>query len=178
MRKTFACLVTLCFAAVSIAQDAPKPPYQKGEYLKHLQSMQKKFTSLAEKIPAEKYTWRPAPGVRSISEVLVHIAGANILMLNAVGVKPPADLKLSREMEKTMTDKAEIVALLKKSYDHTVEAAQALNPTELEKATTLFRSPSTYGGVYLTSIGHQHEHLGQLIAYARVNGITPPWSGE
>jgi len=166
--------VVLLASAVSLlAQDSA--PSLKSQFLANYDDTSKKIVSLAEAVPAEKYSWRPADGVRSIGEVYVHLIGANFNIPNALGVKPPADVKLSRDMEKTLTDKEQIIPLLKKAMDHAREAvSNAMD--DPDTATKLFGRPFTNAGASLTLITHMHEHLGQSIAYARSNGVTPPWS--
>lgn len=150
----------------------------RAEYAKNAEGVGKKLADLAQKIPAEKYTWRPAPGVRSIGEVFVHVSGSNFMLLSMIGIKPPADVKLSREMEKTMTNKDEIVAFIKRSFQHVSDKIMEMPPESLDNEVTMFGRKTTAQGALLLSISHLHEHLGQSIAYARTNGIVPPWSGE
>src|SRR5712692_4507407 len=86
----------------------------RGDFLRQLDDVEKKVTGLAQAMPQEKYTWRPAEGVRSVSEVLVHIAGANYFFLSIAGIKPPAGRR--RDMEKTVTEKAKVTEALKASF--------------------------------------------------------------
>ena len=130
-----------------------------------------KLVSLAEAIPADKYGWRPAEGVRSVSETLMHVAGANFMFGARFGKKPPEG---TRGLEKSVTDKAEVVAKLKESFAFVKEA---LAGADLSKPTKLFGGrEGTLGDMALMAVSHAHEHLGQLIAYARSNNVTPPWS--
>lgn len=145
----------------------------KSELLANLDGTEKKFVSLAEAMPADKFGWRPAEGVRSVSEVFMHVVGANYMIPTAIGAKTPAGI--TRDMEKTVTDKAKIVEHLKQSFAHVRQALDAAS-ADPAKATKLFGRESTYGNVNLLIITHLHEHLGQSIAYARVNKVTPPWS--
>ena len=163
-------MVTLCICAA--AQDAG--PSLRSEFLANYDDTTKKIISLAEAIPAEKYGWRPADGVRSVSEVFVHIAGANFMIPTAVGVKPPAGL--SRDAEKTVTDKAKVIEMLKQSVQHARGAIASALEGDPNKPTKIFGRQSTYGGASLLMISHLHEHLGQSIAYARSTGVAPPWS--
>jgi uncharacterized damage-inducible protein DinB len=140
--------------------------------MKNLADTEKKIVSLAEAVPADKYTWRPAEGVRSISEVFMHIAGANYMIPTALGAKTPAGI--TRDMEKTVTDKAKVVEQLRASFGHLRTAMEGA--TDLSQATKLFGRDNTYGGSQVLIITHLHEHLGQAIAYARMNKVTPPWS--
>jgi uncharacterized damage-inducible protein DinB len=142
-----------------------------SELVANLADTEKKIVSLAEAMPAEKYSWRPMEGVRSVGEVYMHIAGANYMIPAALGAKAPAGI--SRDMEKTVTDKAKIIEQLKQSFAH---VRQAIESSTDNKATKLFGRDNTHGGVKLLIITHLHEHLGQSIAYARTNKVTPPWS--
>lgn len=171
------CLASLAslIAAPALAQSGP-PAGFRGEFVRQLDDVEKKVTSLAQAVPQEKYSWRPGEGVRSVSEVFVHIAGANFLFPTFIGVKAPAGL--SRDAEKTMTDKAKIAEFLKQSFQHARQAAQGVSDADLDKPTKLFGRPSTTREVLLIMATHMHEHLGQSIAYARVNGVVPPWSAK
>ena len=121
--------------------------------------------------PADKFAWRPAPGVRSTSEVYMHIVSANYFLLGATGLKPPADLK--EDVEKTVTSKAEVIAWLKRSLDAVKEAHLAAKPTDLARKTRVEDRNSTVDNVYLRIIIHANEHMGQLVAYARMTGVYP-----
>ena len=135
----------------------------------------RQLVALAEAIPPEKYAWRPAPGVRSTSEVFMHIAIANFWLLSVTGPPMPADLK-SADVEKTITSKPEVMDWLKRSLDAVNTAHAAIKPGDLQRRVKVDGRDATVDGVYLRIIVHANEHMGQLIAYARVNGIVPPWS--
>lgn len=135
----------------------------------------RQLVALAEAIPAEKFAWRPAPGVRSTSEVLMHIALANFHLLSITGPKMPADLT-SPDMEKTVTAKPEVISWLKRSLDAVKAARAGLKPADLRRRVKVENRDATVDGMYLRIIVHANEHMGQLVAYARVNGIVPPWS--
>lgn len=130
---------------------------------------------LAEAIPADKFAWRPAAGVRSTSEVIMHIAITNFYLLSVTGPKMPADLK-SAAMEKTVTSKAEVIDWLRRSLDAVRNAHAAVKPSDLQRKVKVNDRDATVDGMYLRIIVHANEHMGQLVAYARVNGIVPPWS--
>jgi uncharacterized damage-inducible protein DinB len=133
-----------------------------------------KLEQLAEAIPAEKYSWRPSPGIRSVSEVLVHVAMGNYYTTEDAGVPRPNDLP--RNAERVITEKSEVITFLKRANAHLRSALLALSVDDLSRSTTMFEQKTTYGNVYLFGIGHVHEHQGQLVAYARMIGVTPPWS--
>ena len=135
----------------------------------------RQLIALAETTPAEKFAWRPAPGVRSTSEVYMHIAVANFYLLSVTGPKMPAEIK-SEAMEKEITAKAEVIDWLKRSLDAVKTARASLKPGDLERSVKIFGRDAHVDGMYLRIIVHANEHMGQLIAYARMNGIVPPWS--
>ncbi|MGH7644343.1 MAG: DinB family protein, partial [Gemmatimonadales bacterium] len=95
-------------------------------------------------------------------------------VLSFVGIKPPVEL--SGELETSMTQKAQVIDFLKKANDHARAAIRAVPDADLDKPTQMFGRQTTYRNAYMTLVSHVHEHLGQLIAYARSNGVAPPWS--
>ena len=135
----------------------------------------RQLVSLAEAIPADKYSWRPGPGVRSTGEVFMHIASANYYFLNKMGHKQPSDFP-STDVEKIATDKAKVVDWLKRSLEAVKQAHAQVTPAELRTTTEFLKHPVTYESLYLRILVHANEHMGQLVAYARMNGIVPPWS--
>ena len=135
----------------------------------------RQLVALAEAIPAEKFAWRPAPGVRSTSEVFMHIALANFYLLSITGPKMAADMT-SADMEKTVTAKPEVISWLKRSLDAVKTAHADLKVADVPRKVKVFGHDATVDGMYLRIIVHANEHMGQLVAYARMNGITPPWS--
>lgn len=172
-------------AAPLAAQDASPnatPASLRTEYLNNMKEVEEKVVGLAEAIPADKYGWRPATGVRSISEVLMHIASEHYVYLPmSVGAKPPADLNMGTGREvfanlEKVTDKAEVIRHLKASFVYqksVLEGADAvLSPGKLKS----FGQEKTVTSLFTVFVADQHEHLGQLIAYARMIGVAPPWS--
>jgi uncharacterized damage-inducible protein DinB len=145
-------------------------------FLQQLADVEKKVNSLAQAVPAEKYSWRPAAGVRSISEVFTHIAGANYLFPSMAGVKPPAGI--DPKMEQTITEKSKVQAVLKESFEHARKAVQSLSDADMAKEIKFFGRPMTEEALFFTMANHMHEHLGQSIAYARTYGVVPPWSAK
>ncbi len=168
-------ILAMVFGAVTL--HAQNDPYEgqwqgyDGEWL----HVSRQLVALAEAIPAEKYAWRPAPGVRSTSEVFMHTAMANFYLLSVTGPKLPADMT-SQEMEKTVTAKADVIGWLKRSLEAVKTARAALKPGDLQRKVKIMDRDAAVDGMYLRIIVHANEHMGQLVAYARVNGIAPPWS--
>src|SRR6476646_7682004 len=156
----------------SFAQHAPEGICQgyDGEW-KHVTSQ---LVALAEATPEDKFAWRPAKGVRSTSEVYMHIAMANFYLLSVTGPKMPADMK--EGMEKSVTAKADVISWLKRSLDAVKQAHLAVAPKDLLRKVHIADRDATVDGMYLRIIVHANEHMGQLIAYARMSGVVPPWS--
>jgi uncharacterized damage-inducible protein DinB len=143
-----------------------------GEWL----HVSQQLVALAEATPPEKFSWRPAPGVRSTSEVYMHIVMANFYLLSVTGPKMPADLK--EDAEKTVTSKAEVIGWLNRSLEAVKQAHLAETQQGLQRKVHIADRDATVDGMYLRIIVHANEHMGQLIAYARMTGIVPPWSKQ
>ena len=156
---------------------AAPPAGFRGDFLKEWDDLEHKLVALAQAVPQEKYTWRPGEGVRSFSEVFLHMAGANFGFLAMLGVQPPAGID-RQTYEKSTTDRAKIVENLKQSFDHVRQFVLKTSDADLEKPAKLFGRETTVRGVLYVLGTHQPEHLGQLIAYSRVNGLVPPWTAE
>ncbi|MBI5214125.1 MAG: DinB family protein [Ignavibacteriae bacterium] len=174
--KTFYSLLLLVVSLTFLqAQEKPEMPTGfRGEFLVQLKEVEEKVIGLAEAMPQEKYIWRPMEGVRSVSEVFMHLGGANYLFPTFIGIKSPEGL--SRDMEKTVTDKAKVIELLKQSFAHVKDAIVKTPDSDLDKPTVMFGNETTVRGVFFTAALHMHEHMGQAIAYARMNNIVPPWT--
>jgi uncharacterized damage-inducible protein DinB len=173
MKKTILILLLLT-ATPLCAQSYPEGIWQgyDGEW-KHVS---KQLLDLAEATPQDKFAWRPAPGVRYTSEVYMHVALANFYLLSITGSKVPAELKL--EMEKSVTAKADVINWLKRALEAVKEAHATVTPKDLDRKVHIADRDATVEGMYLRIIVHANEHMGQLIAYARMTGITPPWSNK
>lgn len=141
-----------------------------------LQGAQKELLALAQAMPQEKYSWRPAEGVRSVAEVYLHVTAGNYGLTALAGVPPKAGFKF-QGFEKSMTDKAQIVAALNDSFEYAENGISNLTDADLLKPVK-FQNYANAGDVILHIVAHAHEHLGQSIAYARMNGVVPPWTAE
>lgn len=162
----------LVSARVTFAQDPLDGIWQgyDGEW-RHVSNQ---LIALAEATPADKFAWRPTAGVRSTSEVYMHIVMANFYLLSVTGPKMPADLK--EDAEKTVTSKAEVISWLKRSLEAVKEAHLAENQKDLARKVRIEGRDAPVDGMYLRIIVHANEHMGQLVAYARMTGVVPPWS--
>jgi uncharacterized damage-inducible protein DinB len=147
-----------------------------AELLEDLAGIEEKYVSLAEALPANAYTWRPAEGVRSVSEVFMHVAGANYLFPQFFGTPAPSTAP-PHDAEKSWTDKQQVVSALKESFAHLRGAIERLQDESLRQTVKMFGQDVTTRKALLVTFTHLHEHLGQSIAYARTNKVTPPWSG-
>lgn len=174
---------TPLFAAGSALSAMKAPPAQNGlpksgfraEFLHDFDDVSKKIVELAEAVPAAKYGWRPAPGVRSVSEVYMHIAGGNYFLATFAGAKPPSYDE--RTLEK-ITEKQRVIEELRKSFEYIRTVATHSTDADLDKPIKMFGYDTTHRGALMTVLTHLHEHLGQSIAYARMNGVVPPWSAR
>ncbi len=138
-----------------------------------------KVIQLADAMPSEDYSWRPEEGVRSVSEVYVHLAMSNYFFLSYLGLPMPKQLipgTENQDLEKTMTDKAEIMTFLKKSYADAANFLSNYTATDFDTSVELPFGKFTKAQILMLTATHPHEHLGQSIAYARTNHIVPPWS--
>ena len=166
--------------APAVAPTAPSVTPTSGfraEFLRELSTIERNYVSVAEAVPAEKYTWRPGEGVRSISEVFMHVAGANFNLPRRGGAQPPADFK-PQVFDTSTSDKAKVVETLKRSFAHLRQATLNVSDADSDKAIDWFNGKNTYRGAFLFMTRHLGEHLGQSIAYARMNGVVPPWTEE
>ena len=136
-----------------------------------------KILDLAKAMPEEKYAWRPGEGVRSAGEVYRHVAQANYLLPGFLGIKAPEGIVL-KDMDVTPLDKAKTIALVERSYTHALDAVSSLSDAALDDTLRFFGRPSTKMDVLMAIATHNHEHLGQSIAYARSNGVVPPWTAK
>jgi len=180
-------LVCACaFQTGTIAQEKPAEKSAaavpssgpRAEFLVELKGEEEKFLRLAEATPAEKYTWRPGPDVRSIAEVYLHVAAANYNLPHLIGTPPPEGFQ-AKGFDKSTTDKAKIIQTLQDSFTHMREAVIKMPDADLDKQLDWFGgSKNTERGILLFIMRHMGEHLGQSIAYARMNGIVPPWTED
>ena len=158
---------------------APAGVFQ-ADLLGLIDDVQKKIMSLEEAFPQDKFKWRPAAGVRSVSEAFLHIAYANYgLTKAATGKEPPAAVGWSPDRAKwdgQSTDKAAIKKILDDSFDYLHATLKDVSDADLDKKVNLFGHEMTERSVLMLLLGHLNEHMGQEVAYARANGVVPPWS--
>ena len=149
---------------------------EKASFIADLEVMRDKFIGLAEAFPQDKYTWRPMDGVRSVSEVLTLIASEGYgFAPTALGGQAAMSRDESSELN-SITDKAQVIDHLTKGFAHAKSEIEAMDPATLTGKRAVFRQERSIPEIILFVAGDMHEHLGQLIAYARMSQIVPPWS--
>lgn len=163
-------------ATAAPAASAAMPAYR-ADMLTWINQAQSELEQLAAAMPEDKYSWRPGKGVRSVGEVYLHVAQANYGLPGFIGVTPPAGFKFDG-YDTSMQKKADIQKALHDSFEHVKTAFTAASEADLDKPADLFGTKSTGRGVYMLLLSHAHEHLGQSIAYARMNGVVPPWTAK
>ncbi len=164
--------------AAAANADHTAPSYDmKAQSLADLQGVQKKFVDLANALPADKLTWRPSADSRSFAEVFLHVAGERYGILGLMGTPPPAGFD-GKTFEKSTTDRARIVDELNKSWDFAQKAINGMSNADFAKLLPKLGPQANAGDVVYILVADAHEHLGQLVAYARENGIVPPWTVE
>lgn len=166
----------------------------RGEYLSEFDLAEQQLLALAEAFPAERYGWRTAETARSVSEVLVHVAAGGLTLLAVLGVEAAPDLygkpegeyvarimamvARNESLEKSITDKTAVLAFLRRSLPAWRKAFAEASDAELDRPEMFFGERSTVRRLYMRGLCHMHEHMGQLIAYARAMGMPAPRRGE
>jgi len=174
LMSTLLLSLVLALAATALsAQDGGKSDL-KSDLLRELKYAQQRAVDLAEAVPAEKYSWRPMEGVASFAEVFMHLVTNKHYLLGVTGVPVPDGA--SREQAAKIKDKEQIVPLLKEAYAKAIDAIEKSDPADWDREVDFFWKPARVSTVYTRLVMHSQEHVGQLIAYARMNHIVPPWS--
>lgn len=178
------------FLAACKAQDASPPPDSvpaggagtvASDLLADLGSVETKIVDLASAIPENKYSWHP-DSARTVRQVFLHVAADNYLLPAMLGFSPPpatgitTDYATSTAFEARNLPKDSVVAELRRSFTFLKQSLQSATPASLSASVTMFGQPFTGQSGWILTVTHLHEHLGQLIAYARTNGVKPPWS--
>lgn len=151
------------------------------DLLNHIEYVQKEVVDLENAMPDAKMSWRPAKGVRSVSEVYAHLAFANFMMAQIAGIKLPEGITITspadaEKWEKSLTGKKELAERLVRSFEFLKASVKDLSDADLERSVDFFGHPMTVRSLFMMILSHQHEHLGQSIAYARMVGVVPPWT--
>lgn len=184
MRKVQAVLTgTLAVLSIAVAANAQSgassqatPAGFAPEFIGQFNSSMSKFVALAEAMPAEKFSWSPGPGVMSVAKVYAHVAHYNYRYPSQnMAIALPAGVRL--DTLEAVAAKAQVVALLRQSADYVRTAVKQMPDAQLAGQTRLYGRDVQRWAVLFQLLAHMNEHLGQSIAYARMNGVVPPWSG-
>ena len=163
-------------ALVALPLESQESGGFKSSYEREWSTAVSRVEQMASAIPEEIYDWRPAEGVRSVSEVLMHIAGGNFSHAEILGEPRPEDLP--GDLSK-VTKKDDALAIVRQSIEHLESAVEAAFKTDLDQELPRVPGQFYFGTprrVLMRAVSHNHEHGGQLVAYARMNGVVPPWS--
>jgi uncharacterized damage-inducible protein DinB len=170
-------LLAISVIAITFAGTNPDKPAFVDEFIGQIDFVQGRLLQLEGAMPQDKMTWTPAEGVRTCGQIYLHIAEANHMLASFMsGVKMEGE---RGALEKSTTDKDEIAKLLEDSFTAVKDAAGKLTEEDLNNMVqTPFGMEMSLRNFMISLLNHSHEHLGQGIAYARMNGVTPPWSAK
>lgn len=165
--------VLVCGAGSAFGQGPPEDFRQ--EFLAQFNASSRKIVSLADAMPAEKYSWSPSEGIMSVSDVFMHVARYNYYYPeSALGVETPEYVDLGAF--EGIDQKEKVLEELRRSIEHLRGAVEAMPESRLRESTRLYNRDVAGWAVLLQLLSHMNEHVGQSIAYARMNGVAPPWS--
>jgi len=155
-----------------------------NEFMGQTEFIQGRLSQLAEAMPEATFGWRPTEGVRSVSEVYLHAAFANYICVTVSGGTVPEEVGFVMDFSKVndwdtqTTDKAAVIEKLNESFDILKKRIAELTQEDLDREVEVFGMTMSVRNFMISMIAHSHEHLGQGIAYARMNDVIPPWSAK
>jgi uncharacterized damage-inducible protein DinB len=171
--KKILTLYAACALAVALlmplAHTHAQPASLQSAFAEDAGTLSDKFTGLA-RVMSGKYAWKPAKGVRSVADVFNLIVEENGLLAGVLSGTQ------NGEKFAPITDPAKLQEALKTSYANLQKAITALPDSDLQTPIKIFGEDMTKQAAVMLILQDQHEHLGQSIAYARSNGVVPPWS--
>jgi uncharacterized damage-inducible protein DinB len=173
-----AMVATLALPAVAQTSDSLM-----ADLSKDVADVESKINSLAKALPPAAFEWRPGKGVRSTGEVFAHVAADNYFLPAALGTPAPAetginakDYKTAEAFEKRSMTREQVITEVQKSFAFLKKSMASVKDAQLSEPVEAFGQKMTKRSLWVSTVTHLHEHLGQLIAYARSNNVTPPWS--
>ena len=178
MRRLFAALLLASLLVPMAARAQDTPAGIRGELIASMMDAGGKIQELATAIPDAKYTWKPSKDVRSAGQVFLHVVQENYMIPSFIGVKSTMSMDDLMKLDTQTMEPAKVRQMLKESYAWAQKAVTDTPDSELETQTDFFGQKMTKRSVMLVLASHSHEHLGQLIAYARSNNIVPPWTAR
>jgi hypothetical protein len=180
IRSAAVAAVVLLLTSTTAGAQAPSVV---RDLIKDISELEEKMVGLAKAMPEASYAWRPSPGTRTTAEVFQHVAADNYLLPTGVGVSPPAatgivgsDYKTVQTYETRKATRDEVIADLTRSFAHVKAAMEQTTQAQLADSVKMFGQAFTRQQWWILTATHLHEHLGQMIAYARSNNVKPPWS--
>jgi uncharacterized damage-inducible protein DinB len=181
-RLVFAALLLATSAAPLAAQQAAPAGGVVADLARDVAQVERKIIGLAKAVPADKYAWRPGAGVRSVGELVMHVAADNYLFPVMLGTAADpstgitTDYSTAQAFEKRQLPRDSAIVELERSFAFLKKSLSATPEAKLGDKISMFGQQFTTQQALLLATVHLHEHLGQFIAYARSNGVTPPWS--
>ncbi len=176
-------LLAMLISLVCAPPLAAQAPGLTADLLNDITQAEQKFIALANVFTKEQADWRPGEGVRSVQEVLLHVAADNYFIPAAMGVPAPASTKITASdyaamtaFEKQKLNREGTVAAVQESFNHLRNAFNGISEARMNETIKVFGQDFTVRQFMILTATHMHEHLGQLIAYARINDVKPPWS--
>ena len=180
----FAAAILLVLIKPVSAQNPPSDIVIVNEFVGQTEFIQGRLSQLAGAMPESTFEWRPTDGVRSVSEVYLHAAFANYICVTMSGGSVPdevgfvMDFSKANDWDTQTTDKAAVIEKMNQSFDILKKRIGELNQEDLDREVEVFGMTMSIRNFIISMIAHSHEHLGQGIAYARMNDVTPPWSAK
>jgi uncharacterized damage-inducible protein DinB len=181
VRRQVLSLVALFTLVATTATAQPRGVM--ADLTKDVTEVEGKIVALANAMPESTWSWRPGPGVRSVGEVFTHVASDNYFFPATFGTATPAGVGISGTDYKTVTawegktrTRAEVIAEVQKSFAFMKDAMARTPAATIDAPMKMFGQETTAQATWISATTHLHEHLGQLIAYARSNKVVPPWS--
>lgn len=182
-------LIATALACAAPAADAPDTAGNTtastliADLLGDVEQVESKMVGLARAIPPNRYGWKPAANVRTVAQVLKHVAADNYLLPAALGNTPDPstgikgdDYQTAVAYEAVDMSPEQIIGELERSFTFLKTSLQNASTDRMGDTLALFGSQFTAQQVWIMTTTHVHEHLGQMIAYARSMGIAPPWA--
>lgn len=170
--------LALIMPRAAAAHDEPGSNALRQEVIASMMDAGGKVMELAGAMPEKKYAWRPVKGVRSTNEVFLHVIGANYMIPTLLGANTGKPMDELMKLEKSTPGKAKVEEMLKDSYDVASKAIASVPDAEMDTKVDFFGNSMTKRAIMMLLSAHSHEHLGQAIAYARMNGVVPPWTAR
>ena len=166
----------------TFAQDRSEEFSLREQFMQDLETMESKFLELADAMDADMYGWRPMDSVRTVSEVYMLIAAEAYVMPSTWGAEPPGGMTevsfaMFGELAKTV-DKTEVLDHLRKSFAYCKQTLEDIADGDMDRKIRFFGAERTLGEAFYIMASDMHEHLGQAIAYARMNHVVPPWTAR